>query len=90
MATQDMSLYNTLEITEYLLDSFPTDNKSEKAKKEIETLRRRINVSAPEMRNTHFWQSTSGYYYICREFNGSDDRSLAMMKLYSSVLENRT
>jgi len=77
-------------MTEELLDSFPADNKSETAKKEIETLRRYISVLAPEMVNIHFWHSASGYYHICRKFNSDDNRSLEMMKLYSSVLKERT
>jgi hypothetical protein len=91
MSDQEMSTnMEVLTNTEKLLDSFPEDQKSKIAKKELGSLRRRLNVSAPELRKSHFWQSRTGYYYICREFNGDDERSLAMMELYASTLENRT
>jgi len=88
MSAQEMTMNMT--ITEELLDSFPEDQKSKTAKKELGSLRRRLNISAPELRDSHFWQSSTGYYYICRKFNGDDERSLAMMKLYATALKNRS
>lgn len=91
MSAQEKIMNNMeiLEATEKLLDSFPVDQKSTTAKNEIDSLRRRLSISAPELQSSHFWQSTTGYYYICREFNTDDARSLAMMELYSSVLKSR-
>ena len=88
--TGKTSSVGILILTEKLLDSFPSDQKTIDAKIAIDRLRRRISILAPELHTAYFWKSDmkyTGYYDICRKFDSDNDRSMAMKELYASVLQ---
>lgn len=80
---------SVISATMKILNGYPEDSASSRAKTNLCRLSQRLGYSAPEKVAEKFWHSSlnyEGYYDICRAFDENDARSKELFVLYGCVI----